>query len=284
MHGTGGFTDPFYLPTTVPGNTSQINLQPQGLALRSQSVNTAVKNLILLGPGQSNITSVAPSAYSPSNPTVLDCLNVNDGAIYAAVDPMLGCSINPTLGPGNPLLRLADAWVTSGLFARVIIVPLGIDATAAADWGAGFCANRIPVAIARLAAKGITEQTNVTFAVPWAQGETDNQLGTLSAAYQASVGQAITASRTAGLIGPWFIAKQTYIAGAASATIQGAQAALINHGAGIWAGPDADALIGSVCSGVACRQGDNTHWTDAGSASYAAAWKTAMALYGAPFV
>src|SRR5262249_30083074 len=116
----GGFTDPFVLPP-VPLSNGQINFTTNGLALRTQSVNTSVKNLIIIAAGQSNITNVAPTAYTPTNAASIDCMNVNDGCIYAAADPLLGCSINPTLGPGNPMLRLADNLISSSIFARIII-------------------------------------------------------------------------------------------------------------------------------------------------------------------
>lgn len=260
-----------------------MNVQTSGLALRSQTVNTSIRNLVLIVAGQSNVTNVAPSVYTPSNPSKIDCLNVYDGGIYEAKDPLLGCDLNPTLGPGNPALRLADKLITANKFDRVVLVPLAIDASDLAFWLGDYANNRIPTAIGRLAAKGFTTQTNVTIAVLWGHGESDNLAGTTQANYVAGLTSIIASSRTAGFTGPWFVPRQTYISGGTSATIRAAQAAIISSGAGIYAGPDADTLIGTACSGVACRQADLTHWSDAGSDSYAAAWQTALAAYGAPF-
>lgn len=267
---------------------SVVNVNTTPVALRSQTVNPAVRNLIIIAAGQSNATNVAPSAYSPANPLVLDQLNVNDGGIYAAADPLLGCSLNDSLGPGNAFLRLADSFVTAGKFDRVIIVCVSIDATSVAQWQSGFAANRITVALGRLAAKGIVAGVNVTIAVLWGQGETDTGLGTSQVAYTASLNAVIAASRTAGFTGPWFVAKETWDGSAFSAALQSAQtvaspSGVINHGAAVWEGADADSLTGSVCSGVACRVGGNLHWSNAGSTSYAASWLLQMALYGAPF-
>ena len=66
---------------------------------------------------------------------------------------------------------------------------------------------------------------------------------------------------------------------------QEAHAALVNHPS-VWAGPNADALVGNICgpsANAACRQSDGTHWSDNGSYSYAAAWVTALEAYGSPF-
>lgn len=269
---------------------SNINLDTKGIAFRSQTVNTSVRNLVLISSGQSNMTSIATSSYTPTNGSVLDNLNIYDGAIYAAADPLIGCGwtrINgaPYLGTGHPMLRLADSFVTAGLFDRVINVPLSPGGSIVANHEPGGPYGLlIPVAIRRLAALGITEATtNVRIVVLWGQGENDNTSGTSQSAYTASLNNVIAASRTEGFNGLWFVAKQSWISGAAASAITNAQAAVVNHGANVWAGPDADALTGNNCSAAACRVADNTHWSDAGSASYAAAWRTAMALYGAPF-
>jgi hypothetical protein len=53
---------------------------------------------------------------------------------------------------------------------------------------------------------------------------------------------------------------------------------IVNHALGIWAGPNADAI-----DGTAGNRWDGLHFSDAGAATYAAAWVAAMHLYGAPF-
>jgi hypothetical protein len=56
----------------------------------------------------------------------------------------------------------------------------------------------------------------------------------------------IAQSRAAGFAGSWYVAKQTYVQGTTSSAVQAAQAAAPN-GRTIFAGPNADALIGNVC-------------------------------------
>lgn len=282
----GGYVDPNYISPQL--STNPLNINVNGVALRSQTVNTSIANLVLIVAGQSNLTDVAPSLFSPVNGSALDAMNINDGAIYAAVDPLPGCSL--TFSGGNPALRLADALVTGGFFARVIIAPIAIGNTAVADWATGADASRFAVIMQRLAARGITPaMTNVTFAVIWGQGENDTNIGTSQASYTASLNAVISASRAAGMSGRWFVAEQSWNGNMVSSAVEAAQAAVVNNPSGVYVGPNADALIGSACSGVACRQSldpggsTNLHFSDAGSASYASAWQTSMHASGSPF-
>lgn len=267
-----------------------INQDTKGKTLSTQVVDPAIRNLVLIVIGQSLCEDIVPSAYSPANPTKLDNLTEANGAIYRAEDPLLGTtySINagvPYSGPGNPYLRVADTLVTNNKFDRVILVPLCIGATLVADWApGGKFGNNLQVAMYRLAERGIAPGVNVTFAGVWAQGVADAVAGTSQSAYTNSLNAFITASRTSGFAGLWFINTESWNSAVVNAAIQAGQAAVINHGASIWAGANEDILINNVCSGLNCRLvKDNLHWSDAGSASVAAAVVTAMALSGAPF-
>lgn len=272
--------DPFIL-TAIPANNGAINNNTKVTSLRSlQALNPMVRNLVIVAAGQSNITNAAPSAYTPTNGSKIDNFNIYDGGSYAAADPQLGCT-NTSIG--HPIFRLADNLITANLFDRVVIVPIGVGGTSVAEWESGTESTRIGVAFARLSSRGLVAGTNVTVIVVWGQGETDTQIGTSQGAYTASMNNVISQSRTAGFTGLWFVAKQTFLQGVVSAPIQAAQVAVVNHGANVWGGPDADAMINNTCSGVACRQGDNIHFSDAGSASYAAGFQAALHAYGAPF-
>jgi hypothetical protein len=284
--GGGSPSDPFFTNPVPQTETPVINVTAANV-LRSQTVNTSVRNLIIIAAGQSNIVNVAPSNYTPTNSTVLDNFDITSGAIYAAVDPLMGCNwvLSSTVN-GNPMLRLADNLITAGKFDRIIIVPVALGGTSVAQWFTDYPSGRIESALNRIASHGIVAGTNVTIIVIWAQGETDNQNGTTQSTYTTTLNSGIAASRAAGFTGTWFVAEQTWLSGTTSAAVQAAQAAVVNHGSNVWAGPNADALNGSVCgsgSATACRQGDNTHFSDAGSFSDAAAWQAALHLFGAPF-
>lgn len=281
--GRGASYDAFYL------NPQNSNVATASKSLRaSQTLNPAVRNLVIIAPGQSNIGSYAPSAYSPANPNALDNLNVFDGAVYAAADPMLGAAQGSATIIGNPILRLADALVTNNKFDRVVIVPIAVDSTTVQDWQTGYVSNKIAVALGRLAYRGMVAGTNITVVILWGQGESNTTAGTSQGTYAASLAAVISASRTAGFTGKWFVAKETWNGTTVSTAIQNAQTGIVDHGADIWAGPDADALVSTACGGVACRGGDAIHWSDVGSAYYAGSsgsggWYQALTASGAPF-
>lgn len=254
-----------------------------GKTVRSLTINTGIRNLVLIVAGQSNYQNVANTAYTPTNGSALDNFNVYDGGMYAAADPLLGASWTyTTLGvggtnpsPGNIGTRVGDLLITNGKFDRVILVPVAIGGTAVADWATGAVSNRIPTAMARLASRGITPATTgVTFAVIWGQGESD--AGTGQATYTSRLNTVISNAASAGFSGRWFINKQTWIGGVVDTNTQAAQVAMPN-GSTIFAGADADSLNATN------RYSDNTHFNDTGMAALATLVYNAMHASGAPY-
>lgn len=281
----GGYIDPaFIAELCIDGgglyNRNRGYADTTGKTLRSLTINTAIRNAVLILAGQSNMGSEAPTAYTPTNSSVVDNFNIYDRQMYAAAGVLLGSSwVYQALGgtaQGHVGGRIADGLINAGKFDRVILVPVAIGATLIANWDlGGIYYDRISVAINRLVSVGITPSTtNCTWAVLWGQGESDNP-GTSQATYDAAMRRIIDRTRAGGFSGRFLVAKQTKISGSTSAGIQAAQAAVVGHDASVYAGPDADA-IGN-------RYPDNTHFDDTGVASYASAWVTKLAATGAPF-
>jgi hypothetical protein len=285
--------DPFAL-RPVQGITMAIGTGARALC-SSQTLNPAVRNLVIITAGQSNGQDIAPSAYSPVNPTKLSNFSVYTGASYCpAQDPLLGTQFGPGPGAGgigNIYLKIADDLVTANLFDQVTIVPINVGGTSFAMWDPtsplGTFSDRIPVALARLAARGIAPGANVTFVILMMQGETDCINGTSQAAATTSINNIITASRNSGFTGTWFVAEESWTGATTCAAIQAAEAAVVNHSAGVWAGPNIDALVGTICSGGAdCRQPGGLHLSDAGQVAGAGSpsgWQAALHLFGPPF-
>lgn len=279
--------DPYHLGEVLYANSIWGNNRgysdTSAKTVRNTPINTAVRNLVLIVAGQSNRTSVVPSAYTPSNPTALDNLNIYDGMIYAAADPMLGCSYIEG-GFGTPVigcvaLRVADLFVTNGIFDRVIIVPVAVAATQIAQWDTnGVLENRIGAAVKRCIARGIVPgMTNVTFAIEWGQGEGD--YATTQADYTAALLRVIANSQAAGFVGRWFVAKQSYANGSTFAQVVAAQVAVVN-GTTVFQSADADSLVGA---NRAVYGGDDTHFSDAGNAALATLIYNAMHASGSPY-
>lgn len=251
--------------------------------LRSAAINTGIKNLVLIVAGQSNMTALAPSAYTVTNSSAVDNFNIYDGGVYSYSDPPLGSSwvylalggSLPTPNPGSIGGRIADKFVTAGKFSRVIVVPVAIGATSVLTHDTGVLADRLPIAIRRLAAAGITPATtNVTFAIVWGQGESDG--GTSTVNYTTRLNNVRDHAVAAGFSGRFFVNKQTWAAGSVDANVQAAQTGVVDN-VKFWAGADADSL------NAANRQSDNTHFNDTGIAALATAMYDAMVASGSPY-
>jgi len=273
--------DPFVIDDSFAislGAGGAVYRKTAGLTPRDQAFNPAQKTLVLIGAGQSNYVSVNPTLYVPTNSSVIDNFNIYDGGSYSIGGPLVGTQYNSGLGPGNILARIAQNAITGG-FDRVVVVPIAIAGTVAADWATGSLSDRIGVAMRRLASRGyVPGATGLTFALSWGQGETDNGNGTSQASYAASMATVISNAQAAGFTGSscrFFINKQTWLSGAVSSAVQSAQTALPN-GTTVFAGGDLDSLD-------ATNRQDNTHFNDTGSAAAASFIWSAMHASGAPY-
>lgn len=280
MFGTSA-PDPFVLDDTIAisqGGGDFPYRQTAGLTVRNQAFNPALRNLVLIAAGQSNVTTVNPTLFTPTNSSVIDNFNIYDGASYSIGGPLLGTQQIGT-NQGCVAARLADLFVTNNIFDRVIIVPIAILGTTAANWATGTLSDRIGVAMRRLKSRGyIVGSTGLTFAITWWLGETDNSNATSQASYAASMATVLSNAQAQGFSGfnsRFFVNTETWISGTTSATIQAAQAALPN-GTTFFAGGNIDTLNGT-------SRYDNTHLTDAGAASAATLVYNAIHASGAPF-
>lgn len=254
-------------------NNSHGNTDTSGKSIRSLTINTSIKNLILFTAGQSNIINIGPSLRVPTNAAVIDNFSPYDSQMYAYVDPLVGCSFNG----GHMTGRLADLLINAGTFARVISVPLAEGGTSIAQWApGGNISDRIPAALTRLANRGIVAGTNVAFALLWGQGEQDTAIGTTQAAYTASFNAIVVQMLALGFSGRIFVAQQTWDGSTFSAPVAAAQLAVCDNVI-VFPGVNADAL------GAGDRQADDLHWNDTGQQAYAAGWQAAMHASGAPY-
>lgn len=268
--------DPFALYDTSFYQGTFGHRQTAGLTVRSATINSGLKNLVLLVCGQSLLCSCNPTLYTPSNSTKVDQLNVYDGQLYSIGGPVLGCTYSPVpANPGNASVRVADNLVTNNKFDRVILANVTIGGTFASQWEpSGIHGNRANVAMRRLASLGITPgMTGVTFAAIYSIGESDFSFGTAQNAFAASAGNFITNLRGTGFNGRIFVTTESG-AGQTSNVIRTAQASLLN-GTTIFSAGDLDSNSIARVDGV--------HFSDAGAATAASLIVTAMANSGAPF-
>lgn len=260
---------------------------------RFNALNTGVKNLVLIVAGQSNVAAEAPSAYTVTNSSVIDNFNIYDGGMYVYTDPPLGSTwaylafggsgstCGTLISCGSVGGRIADIFISgngtvaANTFNRVIVVPVAVGGSSIAQWDTtGPLYNRICVTMSRLAARGITPQANVTFAIVWGQGESNH--GTAAATYQASLNNIQAKAVSCGFSGRFFVNVQTWLSGVVDATIQGAQSGIVDN-VKFWAGFNADSLNATN------RIADNTHFNDTGIAALATGMANAMHASGAPY-
>lgn len=217
------------------------------------------KTAVILTIGQSTSANICNSAYTPSSAKVHN-LNIHNGAMYRAVDPLLG----PDGLNGNWAGELGDKLITATTYSRVILVPIAISGANANEWGSGVCNHRIVAAIKRLSAFSLTP----TF-VLYQQGESEQIDGISKATYKAGVTNTIETLRGLNIEAPIFIAKATMVNGVVDADIQAGQAELVDNPNGIYAGADTDSLDTS-------NRFDGTHWNATGRAAVAGLWQSVL--------
>ena len=248
-----------------------------GKTVRSPTLNTSQKNLILIVAGDSNTSGTGPSLFTPVNASVVDNFNVYDGATYNYDDPPVGCALGGVGIGGNICGRIADAIVTSGAFARVIVVPLGIGGSNVGHWvQGGMLYNKIPAAMKRLEARGITPSVeNVTFALIYMTGANDH--GTSSSAYVTGYQQVVNKAKSVGFVGRVFVPVYSMLNNVTDANVRAGQVSLVDNVQYFSAG-DLDALPSTPN-----RQVDGTHFSATGQANVAATIAAAIHASGSPF-
>lgn len=275
QRGGVSMTDPYLLPDYISSLVNTGYRDTKGRAYRPLTINPAERTGIFLTDGQSNNINILPSPNIPTNASKIDNFNIYDGAAYdLASSRLLGTQ---DAGSGAIITSVADLLITNNKFDRIILVPMGLSGTPMAEWAnGGVLRDRIPVAMRRLASRGITPATaGVYFVRVTQQGEADKSLGTPQATYQTQYGQTVTNATAAGFIGRMFICQETWSLGTTSSAIRAAQAAVVDN-VTVFSGGDLDAITNS-------GRFDTTHFNDAGGASAASIIYNAMVASGAPF-
>lgn len=240
-----------------------------GRSVRDPRAVGAESTLVLVGVGQSNIANSQNATYSPAHGAKIDNLNIYDGGLYGAADPLLGASTNSS--GGNWLLRLADKLIDDGYCDRVILAPIAAGNTAVADWAPGGTMNASILAISkRIDAMGAIGARR---AYLWVQGENDTGLGTTQVAYQAALGALILGLRATGDVAPWMLGKSTYTGGVTSVEVRAAISASVN-GTDILVGADTDSLTGGT------YRYDVVHYTAVGADVVAGLWRDQIVSLG----
>ncbi|MGO7422628.1 sialate O-acetylesterase, partial [Rhizobium ruizarguesonis] len=201
------------------------------------------RTAIIVVIGQSLSVNEVPTPYVPVHGGAIDQLNIFDGKLYRAKDPLLGINVSGgaiTDLRGTWMLPMADKLIGDGHFDRVILVPMAVGNTRADQWAnsasAPYLFNKINVAALRLRDAGLP-----CTAIMWGQGESDTSAGTSQVAYTASMNKIIAEFNHAIPGCPILVALESYYYGATSAAVLAAQASVVN-GTTVFAGENVDSI------------------------------------------
>ncbi|HSC55355.1 MAG TPA: sialate O-acetylesterase [Phnomibacter sp.] len=217
------------------------------------------KTMIALTFGQSNAANNGQNPYTPHNAAVF---NYYGGKLYTAKDPMFGA----TREKGSVWTRLGDMLIDSGLYSKVIFIPIAVGGSEIACWTSGDCAKKLQQTLQRLDSQHI-KLTHIF----WHQGETDNLLNTGTAKYKeqlVKILQTLRKSQSANL----YVSIASYHPNAITKplgvdeAIRKAQKEFINEHKGVLEGPNTDTLIHAI------HRYDSVHFSDFGLNAFAKAW------------
>lgn len=220
--------------------------------------------MIALTFGQSNAANNGQVAYTAHHTSVL---NYYKGKLYTAKDPLFGA----TGTGGSVWSHLGDMLVDSGVYDKVIFVPIAVGGSAIGRWTNGDCAGRLQEALNYLDSQHI-KLTHIF----WHQGETDNLLNTTETTYKKSLDTIINIIRLHRQNAPVYISIASYHPFAVAKqlgvdpVIRNAQIDFINEHKNVLLGPDTDKLIYAIdrCDGV--------HFSDFGMKRFAQLWFSAI--------
>lgn len=220
--------------------------------------------MIALAFGQSNAANNGQVAYTPRNHAAF---NYYEGKLYTAKDPLIGS----TGTRGSVWGRLADMLIDSGLYKKVIIVPIAVGGSAIGRWTSGDCSKKLKETLRILDSQHI-KLTHIF----WHQGETDNILNTGTETYKKSLDTILNTIRLYHQDADMYVSIASYFPGSVTkplgvdSVIRKAQMEFINEHKHVLVGPDTDLLI------YAIDRFDSVHFSDFGMQEFAKQWLKAI--------
>jgi len=233
----------FRLVDLLPGARRARDLDPCGHCFRGDrarqriSARQLAKHArlgVVLTFGQSQLANEGAADARLEAAEGVHALNIFDGAVTAARDPLPGA----TQDRANLSTRIGERLVRRGLFDAVLLAPIAYGGSAVAEWTpGGRLFPRIEAAATAIDRLGL----RVTCAL-WQQGETDAILATDGRIWESRFGEMIAGLRGLSITAPVFVARSTLCCGPANETIRAAQLCVVDAANGVFPGPDTDAL------------------------------------------
>jgi hypothetical protein len=185
----------------------------------------------------------------------------HNGKCYKAADPLPGAN-----GMGGSIwTRLGDIVISSKLYDSVLFVSVGYGGTIVADWKPGGKVHKRLVNGMRGPHAIGLEFTHLI----WMQGESDAAGETTQKKYVSDFEEMLGSLRSGGVKAPVLVSLTSVCGVYESKAVRNAQRQLANEHAGVYQGPDTDALGRS-------HRYDDCHFNDKGLLKAAEAWFEAI--------
>jgi len=215
--------------------------------------------MICLAFGQSNAGDYGEGDYVCRH----DVYNYYKGDLYRAKEPLLGPD-----GSGNSVwTRVSDMLIDSGLYKKVIIIPIAVGGTSVKCWSDGDCRIKLEKTLDYLQ-KDHIPLTHIF----WDQGETDNVDKTTKLQYKERLKKVIKIIRDRKFDAPFFASITSYFPYnndnpmGINPIITSAQNEVINEMSDVKHGPNTDSL------NLAYYRYNMVHFTDKGLNKLAYEW------------
>lgn len=247
--GSGGAPDPFAMSRLlgVQAQTQKLAGRRYTLDGKSQvSKVLAGRTFVLIGlVSQSNQGNHLSGTYSTANASKVVNFCPDNGAFYAATEPLLGPTWDLPNIQSNYLMRLADKLIAANRCDNVVIVPVAVGGTTVQDWAPGGVAHHlIRATLARCKANGLFDYDQVL--VLSHIGESDKIAGTSQADYVARASACYNEIKSfPGFSGKVFLTQTSFQGGATSSAVRAAQAALADN-VNLYFLGDTDAFVGAT--------------------------------------
>ena len=190
---------------------------------------------VILTLGQSNSANYGQGRYECHNKV----FNYFEGNVYKAAEPLLGADgVNCSVWT-----RLADMLIDSGIYKKVILVPIGIDGAPIDCWANGICNEKLLKTLKRI--KG--DSINITQII-WHQGETDNVINTKKGKYKSDLRKILLQIQEYGIKAKFYVCIASYHPYAVDkingidTVIQNAQIEFVNENQGTRLGLNTDTI------------------------------------------
>ncbi|MHC1776604.1 MAG: sialate O-acetylesterase [Lentimicrobium sp.] len=221
------------------GKINSVVIQSRQCLFVDKGILYSRNTALILTFGQSNAACYGQGTYICRN----DVYEYYKGEVYKAAEPLLGADGNNGCSVWT---RFSDMLIDSGLYNKVILLPIGIGSTSIHCWSDGDCNKKLRETLQYIERDSI----KITHVILH-QGESDNLENTPKDAYKASLKKILLQLREHGIKADFYVCVASFHPNVTDkfngvdTCIQRAQIEFAEENVGTKPGPDTD-LINSA--------------------------------------